>query len=236
MPLLREVEAAYPATRFPDRAWDPDVDKAAFLARSLGVFELYCRGLPAAMIPARRSMVRFFLDEDKPAGFHVRLPPKPLEAFESANIAVPDRFATWAEEDQLRACLEVIHQGLLGLGRARGWPLAPLEALEALRDQVAEQGLRLWWASAWKLSPNRRHKARGVYRISPDGYGRVQLEVRAATGRDEILARTEVDALCELALADVQQALVNVAAKRRLPPPPRLPDNVYRSRRRTNGS
>ncbi|GAA1240837.1 hypothetical protein [Oryzihumus leptocrescens] len=106
MPMLREVEA-YPATGFPDRAWDADVDKAAFLARSRAIFEL---------------------------------------------------------------------------------PLAPLEALRA---QVAEQGLRLWWASAWKLSPNRRHKAPGVYRIAPDGYGRVQLEVWAATGRDEVVARTE---------------------------------------------
>ncbi len=181
----------YPAQGYADRPSheDPVADVAVRGLRS--VTELYSEAVAPLRLAGRRSELRIFtghrpaLDEVQAS---VTVDP-PLD-FEVAYLQVPTSFADRAAPARASALLDVVHQVVLRLAEARGWDVA---ALERCRQHALDAGLEYQWSSAPKASPDRRLQARAVFRLPPDGYGRVRLEV--SRREDGALVATSDEAL-----------------------------------------
>ena len=192
----------YPETHFPERlaGWDdghPVVD--AFLRSGRSVAELYSEALPGLGVEGPRATLRL-----SPADRIVD--PGATELTVSVWSAVPHdlpceygfvRLTTDTglldAVDRARLALEVVHAAVLELAGHRGWEASQFERC---RDHVLACGLEYSWEGRWKSAPNRRHRARAVYRLGvEDGFGRVRLEV-ADRGGDVVARSDEAIAFC----------------------------------------
>jgi hypothetical protein len=76
--------------------------------------------------------------------------------------------------------LEVVHTAVRQLAVHRGWDP---DQFQSCYEHVVEQDFTYRWATPWKTSPDRRHRARAVYELTADdGWGRVRLEIADRTG------------------------------------------------------
>jgi hypothetical protein len=90
------------------------------------------------------------------------------------HLSVPSDFTLRTPQLSAQMLLEAVHGLVSRLAVARGWDPT---VLEGCRQQALDNGLEYRWISDPKASPNRRHRARAIFRLPPDGYGRVRLEV-----------------------------------------------------------
>ncbi len=78
----------------------------------------------------------------------------------------PARWLDLPDRERRSVLLDLLHDLLLQLADARGWPHAPFEAA---RERVLVDGLGFSLVSPPKSSPDRRHKAHITMRIDGDG-------------------------------------------------------------------
>lgn len=179
MPSFSYVEV-HPPTGFPDRPWhgdDPDRDDVhdAFVKAARSVTELYGEALAPLKVPNRCSMLRFGCSSWAETEVVVTLVTEKHEGMEMGRIHVPGSFLDLTHRQRAAVVLEAVHGGVLRLAEARDWDPS---VFDACRDHVLAEGLAYRWDGPWKSSPDRRHRARARYRLAPDGYGRVRIEVQ----------------------------------------------------------
>lgn len=177
MSTFRVVEF-WPSTGWPDGPWCRDPGEDAFVKSARSVCELYGEGLRLLRLAAPLSTLRLScaLDQHPVDGeVLVEVFTDRAMGFELARVSLPTGLAALAPEARAAVVLEVVHGATVRLGAARGWDGA---VLQAAHRHVLDQGLRFVWAGPWKSSPDRRHRARPVYRLEDDGFGRVALHVQ----------------------------------------------------------
>lgn len=174
--FLRQVYP-YPATGWTHVLIDDDevIDAAVRGCRS--VAELYSEALANRSLPNGVSELRlFFRHVPNLSEVRATVQVDPVrEGFETAYVRVPTAFLDCAPQVRAGILLEVIDGVVRRLAPARGWSA---DELDACRDHVLEADLEYRWVSAPKASPDRRHTARAVFRLLPDGWGRVCLQIR----------------------------------------------------------
>ncbi len=183
MTTLRRVEF-YPYSGFPDRPWDDDPENDAFAKAACGVVELYSVRLGDLELgPSRAAALRLNLDRrernhrDVKVSLRVDVP-----GWEVGTVVLPIGVTQLSSRERALLVLDVIDAAVRRLANLRGWPA---EGLDRVREHVLAQDLVFTWASAWKLSPDRRHRARASFVMNGDGTAHVRIEVtgirRAAT-------------------------------------------------------
>jgi hypothetical protein len=179
VPSFSYVEV-YPPTGFPERPWcgdDPDRDDVhdAFVKSARSVTELYWQALAPLKVPNHCSMLRLACSSSSAEEVIVTVSTEKFEGMEMGRIHVPRAFLELTHEQRARLVLDAVHGAVLRLAEARGWDptlFAPC------RQHVLDAGLVYRWDALWKSSPDRRHRARARYHLTPDGYGRVRIEVQ----------------------------------------------------------
>lgn len=173
--IVRKVSVS-PGSGWHDQPWHSNPDVDAFCRSAVSVAEVYSLGLPGLGLPAWRSWVQFACgpaSEDDCVHVNPCVDRMETET-EIVGVGLPAGVAGWAPEDRARMVLEVIRAGMGRLGASRGWESALLQGLYA---DTAARGLEHAATSPWKSSPDRRHQARTVHRVGPDGLERVRIEV-----------------------------------------------------------
>lgn len=175
MPPLSYVYP-YPAVGIPDVRADEDEVADVAIRGCRSVAELYSEALAPLRLPNGVGELRLFTHHDPSlsnvqATVHVD---KVWEGFEMGFVQVPTAFATRTPQVRAQMLLEAVHGMVSRLGEARGWDPT---ALEGCRQHVLDSDLEFRWTSPAKTSPDRRHQARAVFRLLPDGHGRVRIEV-----------------------------------------------------------
>jgi hypothetical protein len=175
MPSLSYVYP-YPAKGRADLPADEDEVADVAIRGCRSVAELYSEAVAPLGLANGVSELRLFTShhpdlEDVRATVHVD---KVWEGFEMGFVQVPTVFAARTPRVRALMLLEAVHGMVCRLGEARGWDAA---ALETCRQHVLDSDLEYRWSSAPKTSPDRRHEARAVFRLLPDGHGRARLEV-----------------------------------------------------------
>ena len=180
MGTLRTIET-WPYGGHVDAPWDEDVDVDAFVKTARRVCDRYSAEVRDLSIPARLSLVRFFVHKSAVAEVSVEVNVDPTTDFEGGGILVPAGTADLTPQQRARLVLDSLHAGVLRLAEARGWDAHLLEAAE---QQTLAAGLEFTWAGPWKAARHRRTRARPVFRLDDDGWGRVAIEVEdRATAR-----------------------------------------------------
>lgn len=96
--------------------------------------------------------------------------------------------------DRARLVLEVVHAAVGQLAGYRGWDP---DQFQSCYEHVVEHGFTYHWASPWKASPDRRHRARAVYELTADdGWGRVRLEIADRASGEVMAASAQAVAFC----------------------------------------
>lgn len=200
----------YPATGFPERlmSWPESTPvKDAFLRASRPVCELYAEGLEKLDAQGYKSVLRLtaWFPEDNHGGrdpnqdpdeIHVSVwPEKPYDLpGEMGAIHATSAVGTLGAPDRARLVLEVVHTAVLQLSGYRDWDP---DQFQSCYEHVLAQGLTYRWQSPWKASPDRRHRARAVYRLTADdGWGRVRLEIADRSTNEVIAVSDEAVGFC----------------------------------------
>jgi hypothetical protein len=95
---------------------------------------------------------------------------------EHALVDVPPGTAALSAAARASLAFEVIHRTVSVIGEENGWPAG---ALDRVRERCIAEDLQFSWAGPWKTSRNRKLKARAVFRLHPDGYGRAMVDVES---------------------------------------------------------
>jgi hypothetical protein len=199
VPLLREVWV-WPPSGFRDQPWMEDRDADVFAKVARAICDRYSEALPALEIQHRTSHLRLFAA--LPGSPHApKDPSRPwwtlvsqsLSAgFEMAPAGMPRGFADWSLPEQQRAVLDVVHGATVELATVR--ELVNRERLVEAYEHVVEHHFSYSWIGDWVRAPARgrsrgdrsapRLAARPRYRLEPDGFGvvRVEVDVLDATG------------------------------------------------------
>ncbi|GAA2153861.1 hypothetical protein GCM10009844_38940 [Nocardioides koreensis] len=200
----------YPSTGSPDRfmSWPESTPvKDAFLRASRPVCELYAEGLDKLDVQGYKSVLRLtaWFPEDQHGGrdpnqgpdeIHVVVwPEKPSDLpGEMGAIHASSSVGRLNARDRARLVLEVVHTAVRQLASYRDWDPAQFQSCY---KHVLEQDFTYHWHSAWKASPDRRHRARAVYRLTADdGWGRVRLEIADRATGEVIAVSDEAVAFC----------------------------------------
>ena len=201
MARFRRVET-YPPTGSPDRLWGSSPDALgnpvhdAFLRAARSVVELYSSALDGLALDAGRSSLRLAVGErlvDDQVSVEVWRDRRGLPSEPGFVHRTPD-VASLAAGGRARLALEVVDTAVRLLGDARGWDPA---GLDACRAHVEDSGYAFRWASAWRPSPDRRHRARAIFRLdTSDGFGRARLEVGDRAADEVVLTSGEAVAFC----------------------------------------
>lgn len=184
MATLRRVEF-YPYSGFPDRSWDDDPENDAFAKAACGVVELYSARLAALeLTPARAASLRLNLDRREQDHHDVRVSLRlDVPGWEVGTVVLPIGVALLSGLERALLVLDVIDAAMRRLATFRGWPT---DDLDLVREHVKAPDLVFTWASAWKMSPDRRHRARASFVMNDDGTAHVRIEVAGtrADGRE----------------------------------------------------
>jgi len=165
------------------------------------VCELYTEALKEQPVEAWRSELRIVLrtvQELSPETARLSLIPGDTRDMpaEYVFLHVSSELEPLASADRAPFALTAIDAGVRLLGARRGWDDS---TFDVCRDHVLAHDFVYTWASPWKSSPDRRHHARGVYRLAADdGWGRVSLQVRPRDGC-EVASSPEAVAFCTAA-------------------------------------
>ena len=189
--------SCYPETSFPDRlvgtegGGHPLTD--AFLRSSRSVAELYSEALVELGVEGPRATLRLSPGEQvaDPGNRGVTVTVWSAEPHdlpcENGFVGLTTGTGLLDATDRARLALEVVHTAVLELARHRGWE--PTQ-FERCRDHVLARGLEYSWEGRWTSAPDRRHRARAVYRLGvEDGFGRACLEVADRSG--QVVARSD---------------------------------------------
>ena len=178
MPSFSYVEV-YPPTGFPERPWGDAPEGAdvhdAFVKSARSVTELYWEGLAPLKVPNHCSMLRLSCSTSPADEVLVAVSTEKYEGMEMGGIQVPRTLLGLTHEQRARLVLDAVHGAVLRLAEARGWDPG---IFDPCRQHVLDAGLVYRWDGPWKSSPDRRHRARARYHLTPDGYGRVRIEVQ----------------------------------------------------------
>jgi hypothetical protein len=175
MPALSYVYP-YPAHGRADSPTDEDEVADVAIRGCRSVTELYSEALASLGLVNRVSELRLFIRHDPSlADVRGRVQVDPVRGgFEMGHLSVPTDFTLRTPQLRARMLLEAVHGLVSRLAVARGWDPT---VLEGCRQHALDNGLEYRWISDPKASPNRRYRARAIFRLPPDGYGRVRLEV-----------------------------------------------------------
>jgi hypothetical protein len=156
------------------------------------VTELYCEALATLGLVNRVRELRLFIRHDPSlADVRGRVQMDPVRGGSRlGHLSVPSDFTLRTPQLSAQMLLEAVHGLVSRLAVARGWDPT---VLEGCRQQALDNGLEYRWISDPKASPNRRHRARAIFRLPPDGYGRVRLEVLRP--EDDTVAGSSEEAL-----------------------------------------
>jgi hypothetical protein len=195
MATLREV-FVWPPSGFPDQSWCTDLDADAFAKVSRAVCERYSEALVTLGLTHKVSSMRIFTDV---AGLRARRADGDVlwtrfvgegrpEGFEVGQAVMPVGFAAWQLPRQQRLALDVVHQLVVAMAFARG--IVGADRLEAARAHVEDHDFGYAWDGPWCPAPRRRGStspdpsaavgeltARGRYRLDPDGFGTMVLQI-----------------------------------------------------------
>jgi hypothetical protein len=92
---------------------------------------------------------------------------------ETAWCEMPPGMELWTPRTRAQLALEVVDAVMLRLGKLRDWDV---DALISARKHVVDSNYEFIYTGPWKSSPDRRHRARLVFRLEDDGYGRVVVD------------------------------------------------------------
>lgn len=197
MPLLRRV-LTYPPTGPVGAPWHPYPDRDSLLRTATGVLALYSGALPALGLPSPAPEIRVFVHDRgvpwTPSGASAIVCLDHAEGFQMAFCLPPDGLSQAPPLARRRLVLDLAHGLVRFLAPVRGWDPVPLDALH---ERLAATDLVLRWETPWRSAPGRRHRARGVFAMDPDGFGRMVLEVVDREGA--LVARSPAQvAFCSL--------------------------------------
>lgn len=190
MARLRVVEF-WPSTGLPGAAWSSDRGEDAFVKSARSVCELYSEALLSLQVQAPLSTLRFTCARDRhptDGEVLVEIFVDRAQGFELARVSLPNGVEDLEPEARALLSLEVVHDAVVRLGAARGWET---DVLEVARRHALDQGLRFVWAGPWNSSPDRQHRARAVYRLADDGYGRVIIEIQRSSDETAVAVSEE---------------------------------------------
>lgn len=181
--IWRSVDV-WPNGGFADRSWDRagDEDYDAFARsaqRVCAVFNNVLPGLGLTLPQHSHLRLSAALREYRPkpppgTPVMVRLDTLERDGFHVGHVVLPDGVADLSPTARGLLALDVLHIAGERLAELVGWNKT---LLEPARQAVLDAGLGFSWSSAWKNSPDRRHKARLTYRLDDDGMGRGRIEV-----------------------------------------------------------
>lgn len=199
MARLSTVEF-WPATGFVDRPWVEDPGEDAFVKTATRICERFSEalrdGLGGAVVENSVGSIRFFTGRHADPDWRGRnVPADPVNVlvevvldrphgFEMATVTLPQGIEALTAQERARLVLEVICAATGRLGAVRGWDR---QVLAAARQHVIDHGYGYEAVGPWKASPSRRHRARCVFGLADDGFGRLTLQV-ADAGSEEVVA------------------------------------------------
>lgn len=163
----------------------------AFLRAARPVVELYSARLAALGLTAGKANLVVTLGATDQSADDVRvtvwtMPPRDMPG-EMAFVHLCPSVGRLDAAGRARLVLEVVHRAAEVIVEARG---GDPELLGTCRAHVLDSDWAYHWAGPWKVSPDRRHRARAVFRLAePDGWGRAILEI-APRGDDAGVARS----------------------------------------------
>jgi hypothetical protein len=190
MPTFDYVEV-WPPTGWPDRPWRDNAEEEAFVKSARSITELYSEALSRLQVPGHRSMLRLTCVPAPTSDVvTVHVSTGRAASFEHAAVYLPTGIAELVPSQRALLALDVVHATVLRLAEARGWDKT---RFQAVRQHVLNRALEYKWASGWKSSPDRRHRARACYRLLDDGYGRASIEVQRRD--DEATVAVSAEAL-----------------------------------------
>lgn len=186
---VREVDF-YPYGGVVGETWDADPNWDALIRTGRRVAERYSE-LVAPEARLARSAIRLGRlpdqsgQEQGPEAQVTITGDRDAEGLIFAGVLLPRGAASLSETERALFALDLLHQTCLFLADRADQPAAPYERA---RDTLLAEGLDPVWHSAWKASPDRKHRARLGQRICDDGWADVWIEV-AQKGSNEPLGR-----------------------------------------------
>lgn len=202
MAKLRYLDT-YPTSGRQDDLWrshfqDTD-DTDAYLRVAQHIGESVSLHLPPANIEARTSSVRFFVQGNSgSSATRLEVSEKFTDSFEDAYVFVPDEFAEFNLESQIRIAGAVLLAGLTRLSELRRWDV---DAVKQAFVTAQESHFHAAIEGPWKSNRTRKRKARITAVVEPTGYSTVSLHVSEA-GAVRTIGRTSGDA----SLLDLKRA------------------------------
>lgn len=181
MAKLRYLDT-YPTSGRQDDLWwshfqDTD-DTDAYLRVAQHIGESVSLHLPPANIEARTSLVRFFVQgNSSSSATRLEVSEKFNESFEDAYVYVPDEFAEFNLDSQIRVAGAVVLAGLTRLSELRRWDV---DAVKQAFVKAQESHFHAAIEGPWKSNQTRKRKARITAVVEPTGYSTVSLHVSEA--------------------------------------------------------
>lgn len=143
-----------------------DRDAKALAAASAAASEIFGDVIAPERLPARDWLFRLNLHpSDGVTALEVELHDDMWDG-EGGSVFVPRGIAALPVAERAALALDLLHASLVRLAELRGWDR---RVIDAARQQVLDNGGARRRASAWKKAPDRRHRARAVRYVGPEG-------------------------------------------------------------------